>query len=232
MIFMYLVIVLACLVTIGQGVGRPASTHPLRTPRITPRPPTISNPPRGGTQQRDVSAIFRTGGQHMFPRFGSSGGTHHRTGAEVNTFGLSDNCYYTTLAGLRGMTVDMLIRQTEIMQYRTANMDEIKRLYRAAHLPIYQIHAFNSVAELTSFFQQTENLHERPVSIPFGYQIASDMNHMVALHIRRLSDGTIDGRLEDFQLAHDAPKRIQDTLPRSAKYYVFDTYGFDARMGS
>ncbi|HVK19924.1 MAG TPA: hypothetical protein VM677_01040 [Actinokineospora sp.] len=53
----------------------------------------------------------------------------------TNTYGLDDNCYYCTAAALRGMTVDQLITETELMQYAGgANVDEINELFSAAGL--------------------------------------------------------------------------------------------------
>jgi hypothetical protein len=52
------------------------------------------------------------------------------------------------------------------------------------------------------------------------------MDHILALYV-----GTIGGRIMDFQLSNDDTRRIQDKVPNSPKYFVFDTYGFDAKMG-
>lgn len=53
-------------------------------------------------------------------------------GSSGNTHGLDDNCYYCTVAALLGKTVEELFKQTEIMQQRTANEDEIIGLFKEA----------------------------------------------------------------------------------------------------
>jgi predicted transglutaminase-like protease len=50
------------------------------------------------------------------------------------------------------------------------------------------------------------------------------MNHMVALYVRRDSaTGRINGRLVDYQMNLDDPRRIASQIPHSGKYYIFDT---------
>jgi hypothetical protein len=227
-IFMCSVLILACLVIIGESDPRPPSTTrrgpTTRRSPITRTPRTTRHPPPTRRTTTPSSA------QNMFPPTANFRGTHGPKLAETNTFDLPDNCYYTTLAGIKGKTVDMLIKETEIMQHSTAHLDEIRRLYKAAKLPIHHVYVFNSLADTISFFEHTENIHEKSIVIPFAYQINRSLNHMVALRVRRLPNKNLDGLLEDFQLKHDDPKRIQHKFPQSSKYFVFDTFGFDARM--
>ncbi|CRK59890.1 hypothetical protein [Alloactinosynnema sp. L-07] len=53
----------------------------------------------------------------------------------TNTYALDDNCYYCTAAALRGITVDKLITETELMQYAGgATVPEVDELFAAAGL--------------------------------------------------------------------------------------------------
>lgn len=180
----------------------------------------------------DVSKIFRNPSTPMFSsNFGCDNNPPrnprgrpidmHR---EVNSYGLIDNCYYTTLAGILGTTVEALTDQTEFWQERNgANLEHIETLYRTARLPIHQLYAFDNVQELEVFLTRA-NIGSDIVALPFAYQISPSMNHMVALYVRR--DPTtkrIDGRLVDYQLKATDPRRVVSQIPASPQYFIFDT---------
>ncbi|GJD19161.1 hypothetical protein RIVM261_041170 [Rivularia sp. IAM M-261] len=96
---------------------------------------------------------------------------------KVNTFNLNDNCYYCTAAALLNMTVDELIKKSEIMQYAGGGtIEDIKNLFKEAGVPVsYQ--TVNSKEQLESEIKKMQNNDK----FGFAYNRQDGSGHMVVL---------------------------------------------------
>lgn len=92
-----------------------------------------------------------------------------------NSHGLTQNCYYCTIAALLGTTTDELVAHTETMQQDTANAGEIVSLMNEAGIPGAAYASFTNREALNAA------LNSLPPNTAVGvaYTRANGSGHMV-----------------------------------------------------
>lgn len=95
----------------------------------------------------------------------------------VNTYDLTDNCYYVTAAALLGVTVGRLIERTEMMQVRDgAGVDEVTRLFAECGLSGLAA-TCNDLVDLATYVRDNAGGQDRRFGLGFRRSDGSD--HMV-----------------------------------------------------
>lgn len=132
----------------------------------------------------------------------------------INDVGGTMNCYFCTVAALRGVTVSSLVKLTETMQLSEgASCEEVGELFRAAQVGNGTYREFTTKHALLAFVKSEEpdNASKR---WGFGYFSGRGQRHMVILQ-RGLATGIL---LLDFQ---QVPLGITDEIPASRRYWLF-----------
>ncbi len=132
----------------------------------------------------------------------------------TNNHGLTENCYYCTIAALANTDVDTVIGHTEVMQQDTAQSEEIAALFSAAGCSVaYQ--DFTSEAAAGNFVRNVPHGY----SLAFGYTRGNGTAHMVV--VMRWSSAPYGVRFIDYQMS---PPGIYDSLAHEGsiiKYTIF-----------
>ncbi|HDM8072181.1 hypothetical protein AAIA71_03355 [Vibrio harveyi] len=95
-------------------------------------------------------------------------------GYVINTHSLNQNCYYCSVAFLKGIDTDELVSRTEIMQEQTANLDVIEKLMGEAGIA----YDFSGMQHVNDIEQYTELI---PLNARFGlaFQRLDGTGHMI-----------------------------------------------------
>jgi hypothetical protein len=96
----------------------------------------------------------------------------------ANTYTLTHNCYYCTVAALNNMTVEEFFRVSEIMQQDNATPDEIVDLWKEGGVPNVAYHQFLSG---DTFDRQVVQAMPRNYGLGLAYTRADGTGHMVVL---------------------------------------------------
>ena len=132
----------------------------------------------------------------------------------ANTYSLGDNCYYCTVAALRNQTVDDLVRDSEIMQDKFANLKDILSLFAEAGMKNIEYRSYDEKGKFMN-----EILKSMPKNSGLGLAYTrnnSKTGHMVVL----AKDTNGEVKCVDYQ---KNPPSILGVLPEPniTKVYVF-----------
>ncbi|MBV1853537.1 hypothetical protein [Catellatospora tritici] len=113
----------------------------------------------------------------------SGGDTVMKDGSPVNTYGLTDNCYYVTAAQLLNTTVGELTKRTEIMQEpgEQMTMTETQTFFQGLGLPA-QVTQYGTLAAVEQAFRALGATTDRQYAL--GFQRTGGSRHMVVAHYR------------------------------------------------
>lgn len=145
--------------------------------------------------------------------------------SSVNLHGLTQNCYFCTVAALNNKTTDQLVAATETMMQDTAQKDEILRLFFDAGNSDVAVDKFDHHMNVERWVNQNIDVGD---AVGVAYTRVDGSGHMVVLR-REL------GRLQciDFQAEFDwmsNPPRFLPFPPEPnlVRYLVFYNASVDA----
>jgi len=134
---------------------------------------------------------------------------------KVNTFDLTDNCYYVTAAKLAKTDVASLVKKSELMQIKGgAPTKDIVTIFKAAGVP-HTIHTTDSLFALKAKMVELGGTSDRRFGVAFVR--GNSTGHMVVGEYQASNGAT---RFRDYQARGDGPDASTD-LATGVTFHLF-----------
>ncbi|CAH0391955.1 unnamed protein product [Bemisia tabaci] len=136
----------------------------------------------------------------------------------VNDLGNNKNCYYCTLAALKGKTVTELFKETEVMMEASGapSIDYIVALYRQAGFPDAR-QMFEGTPGAFHKFLDNNLVKGGSIQFTLAYKFDDVNGHVVLARAWKTFDEYVYLLLTDFQQLPFSGRRFAAALPRNLK---------------